>query len=140
MRPVSETIKVVSDKKKGVEESFFVLRMPLRKSCHVFDLVMKTYGKPLIGLISKLYYSRKGEGEGDLDYEDISAVLNVFANNNPGMTISVFQEILDPDYVKYKEKPLDLDEIHKNFGLKFIFSLTVKVLRFNYDDFFFSKS
>ena len=139
-RVAHKTIKIITDKKTGAGENFLVLRMNLVKSCHVFDLIMKTYGKSLISIATRIYLNAEGKkGEARLRYSEVEEALNVYVENSPGMTLSVFQEILDPELIKYKDKPLDLSDIFTKFGLKFVFLLAFEVIKFNYEDFFFSK-
>ena len=141
MRDVSKTINLkIKDEKGGfTEESFFVARMPLRQATHAWDIIMKTYGKPLTSIMSKVYVRSKGKkGEATVTVEDIDKALSEYVKEcEVGQTFLFLETILKPDFVKYQNEPIALSEVYSKIGLFSLFKLSREVCKFNFEDFFF---
>ena len=145
MREISKTISLpVSKDDKGnasKTESFFVTRMPLRQATEAWDIVMKTYGKPLSSIITRIYLNAGGKvGTAKITIEDIEPALTDYVKScEIGQTYTFIETILNPDFVKYNGLPVELNEVYNKFGLLFLFKLCFEIGKFNFEDFFFSK-
>ena len=132
-RSISKTITIE-------DASFYVIRMPLAPSCEVFQTMLKTFGEPLVKVVGKIMDQRGNKTfkkeRVSLFLEDLKEAIAIYAKNiEPQQTLNFFKSILSPEYVKHKNQGVDLQDLHKQFGLAFLFILSFEVLKFNYDDF-----
>ena len=116
--------------------------MPLVQASNVFDLILQTYGQPIINIVSSLLTGvpqEKESGkktEATLNVEQMEAAFSAYIKTaKPGQSLIFFNSLLHTDYVKYNNEPINTGELYNQFGLKFLFKLSFEVIKFNYDDF-----
>lgn len=128
-RAISKTIVVEG-------ESFFVLRMPLVSACNTLDMIMVSYGKILAPFLTQGLTNQNPKISAEAMRKGLE---NFLESAQIGTTLKFINGVLSPNYVKYKEEQIETSELFKTFGLKFLFALAFEVIKFNYNDFFFSK-
>ena len=124
------------------DQQYIVYQYSMDIGLEGFDIVLKTFGEPLVMFLGELIQNEKDITVTDILKKDINVSeimknLGVFIKNfNQGTTLQIVKYFLDrPDYIKHGGKDIDIQTVYANYGFPHVIELLVQVIIYQYADF-----